>query len=107
VALSCDCGYGDYDWYYEITELNYSANSQGICYGCRKQIQVGELVAHIEEYNYDEEGERIEESVIGRICETCWDMNENLDNLGFCITCEGMGFIKEAMKDYRTDYVNS
>lgn len=104
MPLSCDYGYGDYDWYYEITDLDYAANSGGICYGCRKQIKIGEIVARIEEFEYDEDGERIEERIMGRICETCWEMDQNLQELGFCISCEGMGFIKEAMEDYINDY---
>jgi len=103
VSLSCGCGYDDYDWYYNITEIEYVANSVGKCYGCGNQIRIGEEVAHIDYWECDEDGNEENEEVLGRICETCWDMKENLEELGFCLTAEPR-FIADAMKEYREYY---
>lgn len=104
MSLSCSCGSGDYDWYYHVSELTYVANAKGPCNGCCKYIHIGDNVAHISHYEMDEDGNDINWKHMGRLCETCCDMKDNLEELGFCLTHEGKGWIKQAMNDYRLDY---
>ena len=105
MGLSCDCGYDDYEWFYEISEdTSYSACSSGKCYGCGGRVSVGDEVAHIWSWQLDEWGDETEWENIGRVCETCWGHYTTLVSLGFCLSAD-CGFIKEALLEYQTDYV--
>lgn len=99
MSLSCYCD-DDYDWYYEISEMEFSANKSSKCYGCLEPIVIGDLVAHIDTHKIDEEDEEIAHKTEGRICDKCWNQYQALIALGFCITAN-VGFIKEAMKEYK------
>jgi len=103
MSLSCDCSYGDgdYDWYYDIPEQEYSANARGICYGCGDLILIGDEVRHISHTQYDEDGEPENEAHLGRICEKCSGHYDSLKELGYCLTADN-GFIAEAMHEYRS-----
>lgn len=110
MSLSCDCGYGDYDWYYEITDEPYTANSTGRCYGCGGHVRAGDIVRHILDIHWPESDDDLfydetdpDEKVLGRICERCGDLYDSLTELGFCMTAE-FGFIEAAMEEYRRDY---
>lgn len=103
MGLSCECDWGDYEWFYTIEDLTligmtrYSC-AEGKCYGCGKQIPVGEEVQHLLLVEEDEDGDE-DYSHMGRICEWCSDMRENLQELGFCLTAD-QGFIKNAHQQY-------
>ena len=77
MALSCSCA-SEYEWYYKLTELKYSAGP-GICYGCGKKIRTGDPVAKILAFDYDEDGEETESKVKSLMCEPCIDMHDNLE----------------------------
>ena len=101
MTLSCDCGYHDYDWFYQISEdTDWSACSSGQCYGCGGRINLGDEVAHIWKFEYDEDGEETEYKQLGRICEGCWGIYTTLTSLGYCLEANP-GFIRKALKSYQ------
>ena len=104
MGLSCDCGYGDYDWYYEIEDVERIACTDFKCYGCRTPKKDGEHVRLIWSFEIDEEGDESNYKVIGRICEECSGLYDSLKELGFCMTAD-WGFIRDAMRDYREEYL--
>lgn len=99
MSLSCSCSMSDYDSYYDLTDPVYTANSSGLCHGCRKPISIGDTVSLVQNFEYDEDGEQVHSRIKGRICEPCWDMVENLRELGYCIS-EETGFVKDAYEEY-------
>lgn len=103
MALSCDCGWGDYDWYFEVEDVWRIALTDFKCYGCGKYRKEGEHVRLIESYEMDEDSNDTNHKVMGRICEPCCDFYDSLIELGFCLTAD-YGFIKEAMQEYKEDY---
>lgn len=100
MSLSCECD-TDYDWFFQVSELEFLANSTGKCNGCGSSINVGEIVSHVESYELDEDGNECNWEQLGRLCETCKDMYDNLTELGFCIEHDGLGWINSAMIEYR------
>ena len=98
MALSCTCG-DDYEWYYALSDLDYSACSSGICYGCGKQVNIGDPVARIIGFEHDEDGEEINNRILGCMCEPCIDMVDNLKALGYCLYANPM-FVTEAHAEY-------
>jgi len=98
MALSCYCD-DDYGWYYDLSEPFYTANSTGTCYGCGNPIAIGQPVGRVFEFTINEYYEESETKIVGRMCEQCLDMHENLHELGFCLVAEP-GFIKEAHREY-------
>ena len=104
MGLSCDCGWDDYDWYFAIEEEWRWALTDFKCYGCCEYHRAGEMIRRIWNKQYDEDGEVENEHIIGRICEPCADQYDSLLELWFCMTAD-FGFIRDAMNDYRNDYV--
>ena len=113
MSLSCDCGYGDYDTFYEIEYVLRVALTDYRCYGCGKQGVEGDHVYRYTEYHYPDEDEQEELDVpedegvadlYRRVCEECGDLHEALTSLGFCVSAD-FGFIEEAMREYRENYV--
>lgn len=102
MGISCDCGFEDYEWYYEVEDNERSACAIGKCYGCSGQINIGDEVRRMWEYQYDEFGNE-DFKPLGRLCPTCSGLYDSLIELGFCLTAE-RGFITEAMEIYRNDY---
>ena len=98
MALSCYCC-GEYDWYYDLSALTYTANSTGTCYGCGNQISIGQPVGRVFGFTIDEYDEESETKIVGRVCEQCLDMRANIKALGFCLEANP-GFIKEAHLEY-------
>ena len=99
MAISCSCEFGDYEWFYSLDDDVYSANSTGECYGCWRDIHVGEEVRHILSFEIDENGDETDWSNLGRICSHCGDMYDNLTALGFCLDADN-GFIDTAYQEY-------
>lgn len=104
MSLSCDCGFDDYEWYYEVEDVWRAAMTDYRCYGCVTYRKAGEHVRHIESHEIDEDGNDINYTLLGRICEPCADQYDSLIELGFCLTAD-LGFIRDAMVDYRENYV--
>jgi len=102
MSISCDCDYGDYDWYYTVEDNERNANSEGKCYGCCGQIHVGDEVRHIEQFEYNEDDEK-EYQQLGRLCPVCSGLYDSLIELGFCLEAD-WGFITEAMDEYKREY---
>ena len=98
--LSCDCGWGDHDWYYSIEEEPRIAVTPFRCYGCCKPKPMLEEVRLIEEITLDEDGEEEGTAILGRLCSECSDLYDSLTELGFCLTAD-WGFVAEAMIQYR------
>ena len=105
MSLSCSCGSEDYEWFYSLSDDVYSANSTGECYGCWRDIHVGEEVRHILSSEMDENGDETNWSNLGRICEQCSDMYDNLTELGFCLEADN-GFIETAYREYLDEFVS-
>ena len=104
MSLSCDCGWGDYDWYFEVEDEERLAMTDYRCYGCGSQKNHGDHIRRIWSHEIDEDGEEFNYEIMGRICEECAGLYDSLLELGFCMTAD-VGFIKEAMNDYRENYV--
>lgn len=105
MSLSCDCGFDDYEWYYEVTEEDYVANCSGRCYGCGEHvIHHGDIVSHVEAYEMDENGDECNWRVEGRLCANCRGLFDSFTDLGFCLTAD-MGFIATALREYQENYV--
>lgn len=110
MALSCDCGWGDYEWYYVVEDEERIAMTDFRCYGCCTQHPSGSRIRRLKEIEqeYDEADwdEDPVEVIKGykRLCETCCDLYDSLTELGFCLTAD-WGFVKEAHKEYLQDYV--
>jgi len=98
MSLSCSCG-NDYEWYYALTDLDYSACSTSTCYGCGKPIKIGDPVARIIGFEHDEDGEEINDEILGRMCEPCIDMVDNLKELGYCLDANPM-YVTKAHAEY-------
>lgn len=109
MGLSCDCGFDDYEWYYNIGGEWRRAQTDFKCYGCCKPGHDGDLVRQLTEERCieDEDGDETDEPVITgyhRICEECGDLYDSLTELGFCLAAD-WGFIRDAMIEYREEYV--
>lgn len=104
MTLSCDCGFDDYEWYYEVEDVWRVALTDFKCYGCCEYHKAGEHVRHADRYEMDEDGNDSDHCILGRICEPCADQYDSLIELGFCLTAD-WGFVKNAMREYRDDYV--
>ena len=104
MALSCDCGWDDYEWYYEVEDEWRWALTDFKCYGCCSQHKANEQIRRIVSYEMDEDGNEHNYKVLGRICEECVDFYDSLIELGFCLTAD-FGFIREAMREYKEEYV--
>ena len=96
MSLSCDCGGGDYDWYYNAPR-DYSkleTKRRQRCYSCRELIDLGADVGKFTNWRgprddveiaiYDEEGEINMADTY--MCETCIGLYWAMDELGFCIS---------------------
>jgi hypothetical protein len=108
MGLSCDCGGGDYAWWYEPPDdyCKLTTKRRRRCFSCKELIDIGATAAKFDrwrEYRND-----IEWRIYGDdvplspeyFCEECADLFFSLDELGFCITLtEG-----ESMKDLVSEY---
>lgn len=103
MSLSCECGWGDYDWYYEIESVWRYALTDYKCYGCCQYGKAGDIVRRLTEYEFDEDGNELPPYKYARICEKCADFYDSLIELGFCLSAD-YGFIREAMRDYKEEY---
>ena len=103
MGLSCDCGWDDYDWYYDVEDEERYALTDFRCYGCGKHYFANSIIRRVREYEMDEDGDEI---ILGykRLCETCCDLYDSLTELGFCMSAD-QGFIKEAHQEYISEYV--
>ena len=100
MGLSCDCGWDDHDWYYNIEDAERIALTDYKCFGCYKHGKSGDHVRQFTEYEIDEDGEELPPYKYRRICEECGDLYDSLIELGFCLSANN-GFIRDAMSDYR------
>ena len=105
MGLSCDCSYDDYEWYYEIEDGERIAMTDYKCYGCSAPKKEGEHIRRVISFEINEEGDEDNYKVIGRLCEEYSGLYDSLIELGFCLTAD-RGFIREAMNEYRENYVN-
>jgi hypothetical protein len=107
MTLSCDCGAGDYDWFYEVEDEERVAATSFVCYGCCKPFPVATEVRRINELEFDLEGDGDADympvRILGRLCMECAGLYDSLTELGFCIDAN-RGFIKVAMDQYRKEY---
>jgi len=71
------------------------------CYGCSEQISIGDEVRQMNRFELDDETNY---ELLGYLCPACSGLYDSLIELGFCLTAE-RGFIKEAMCEYRTEYL--
>jgi hypothetical protein len=104
MTLSCDCGFGDYDWLYEVEDEERVAATDFVCYGCCKPFSVATEVRRLNALESDDEGDYVPTHILGRLCPQCAGLYDSLTELGFCLRAE-RGFIKTAMDRYRQDYV--
>ena len=107
MSLSCDCGYGDYDYYYrpdnDLTPLESTRRKR--CLSCSSVIDHGEECLKF--HNWRPTKTDIEESIHGDevqlantyMCEECAGLYWALEERGFCI---GLG--EESMKDMVKEY---
>jgi hypothetical protein len=98
MSISCDCGGGDYDWYYnaptEYSKLHGDRRKR--CYSCRELIDLGSDVGvfgswkvpshDIEVAIYGEDGEIPRADFF--MCETCTGLYWSITELGFCVSME-------------------
>jgi len=110
MSLSCDCGMGDYDYYY-IPPSDYSTLStrrRQRCCSCGSLISVGATVAEYGRYRspYNDIEERIygdEVPLASKYhCEECADVFFSLQELGFCLTLGDS--VKDLLEQYQ-EYV--
>jgi hypothetical protein len=98
MSISCDCGGGDYDWWY-IPPLDYSileTNQRRRCFSCRGLIDLGADVGKFTNWRsprddielriYDEDGEIYMADTY--MCETCIGLFWSMTELGFCISLD-------------------
>ncbi len=98
MSISCDCGYGDYEWYYNAPQ-DFSAletNRRQRCYSCRELIDLGSDVGKFS--NWRNPRGDIEERIYGHggevgladtyMCETCTGLFWAITELGFCVSME-------------------
>jgi hypothetical protein len=98
MSISCDCGGGDYDWYYNApTEYSkLEANRRQRCYSCRELIDLGADVGKFSNWRtpkwdveieiYGEDGEIPMADTY--MCETCTGLYWAVTELGFCVSLE-------------------
>lgn len=98
MSISCDCGVGDYEWWYSApTDFSIlKASKRKRCFSCRELINLGADVGkfsnwriprtEIEERIYGEEGEILLADTY--MCETCIGLFWSMTELGFCISME-------------------
>lgn len=92
--LSCDCGDGDYSWWYDErpVELLSTKRSRRCC-SCKDRIAVGDECKPFRRWRTPNYGS-IEERIHGEdgevamatwhLCDRCAGLYESLDGLGFC-----------------------
>jgi hypothetical protein len=96
MSISCDCGGGDYDWYYNAPK-DYSVlrtNRRQRCYSCRELIDLGSDVGVFDNWRvpstdiqvriYGEDGEI--PMADHYMCETCIGLFWAITELGFCVS---------------------
>lgn len=98
MSISCDCGGGDYEWWYrpptDYSKLDTKRRQR--CFSCRELIELGTDVGHftnwrlprteIEERIYGEDGEICMADTY--MCETCIGLFWSMTDLGFCISLD-------------------
>lgn len=95
MTLSCDCGWGDPEWWYddhkEVAPLDTKRMRR--CCSCKERIAVGDDCKAFPRWRYPKEGS-IKERIYGDggevpmptwyLCDRCAGLYESLDDLGFC-----------------------
>ena len=93
--LTCECGDGDYAWWYddhkEVAPLGTKRMRR--CCSCNDRIAVGDDCKAFPRWRYPNQGS-IEERIYGDggevpmptwyLCDRCAGLYESLDSLGFC-----------------------
>lgn len=98
MSISCDCGYGDHDWYYEAPTY-YSllaTNRRQRCYSCRELIDLGADVGMFGRWRHPQDdieihihGEECEIRMANMyMCEVCTGLFWAMTELGFCISLD-------------------
>ena len=98
MSISCDCGGGDYEWFYGPPR-DYSilaTTRRQRCYSCRELIDLGADVGKFDRWRYprdeieirihDEDGEIYMADFY--MCETCIGLFWSMTELGFCVSLE-------------------
>ena len=95
MTLSCDCGDGDYAWWFDDTAAvaPLATKRSRRCASCKDRIAVGDDCKPFTRWRYPTEGS-IEERIYGDggevpmpahyLCDRCAGLYESLDSLGFC-----------------------
>jgi len=96
MSVSCDCGFGDYGWYYtapiDFAPLNTSRNKR--CFSCKEVIKIGDDCGTFGKTRRTETD--IEERIHGdeiamadfHMCETCTGLFWAMTEQGYCISLE-------------------
>ena len=100
MGLSCDCGDGDYEWFYELPDdFSTMHKNPGIpCCSCKKAIGYGATVLKFECMD-------IEDKPIPNkyLCEKCGDLYLSFVDLGFCDTSPDQ-LMTELLAEYHETY---
>jgi len=105
--LSCNCGYGDFEWWYERPPEDFTKFTRGRrkrCISCGKLINIGTDCLRFDCYR--SAYSHIEENIYGDVvpiadkfmCEKCGEIFLNLSALGYCLTIGH--HIREDLEDY-------
>ena len=98
MSLSCSCGSGDYEWYYQAEndyrEMPKQKRRKRCAGGCNRLINGGDLCLPL--WRTREPRTDIEENIYGDevpiatwyLCEECADLYFSITELGYCITME-------------------
>lgn len=111
MPLSCDCDYGEWEYYADPDEDFSAAKEDCKCNSCDKKIKQGDTVLHFTCYRGadpdSEEPEDIEAEENGDwvwlpdeyLCEHCGEIYLNLHEAGYCV-CSGEN-MPNLLKEYQ------
>lgn len=111
MSLSCDCGFDDFDWYYNVHPdcAPLRTRRSRRCLSCKALIHVGDDCVLV--FRWREPKTIIEERIYGDggevpmrdryLCETCGGLYWAIDDLGMC--CDIEKPIKDQIAEYRRE----
>ena len=102
MSLSCECNEDYYDYWYRVDKIFIKADDGLQCYSCKQSIKKGSDIIRFLTYEYDENGDEINEKYEYH-CAECGEIFLNLDELGFCIDFEDN--MKQLFEQYKNEYI--
>jgi len=106
MSLSCECGYGEYDWYYDapVKFEPFDRKRRKRCASCKELVEIGAdcLIFTCYREPWSEVDERIYGDQVPLankyMCGQCGEIFLNLTDAGYCLS---LGHnIKEDLEEY-------